>query len=163
VVLELQRLTRLVPLALLCVFGCVPVGSNGDDTASGGSTGDPTPYLGDWNVTGTVTTTCTDGTRGNLALSGPVSIERGSSSDLLRTVANGPCPDFPLKVKAANATLIGEVSCPADAVSQVTVTSWQVTLGADDSSATETGSAKTVFPPPETGTCTAIYSTTLVK
>jgi hypothetical protein len=148
---------------LLAAFGCIPTGSNGDDSASGGSAADLTPYLGEWQVTGTVTTTCTDGTRGNLALSGPVTLERGTSSDLLRTVANGPCPDFPLTVKAANATLAGEVACPADAVSQVTVTSWQVTLGADESSATETGRAKTVFPPPETGTCTAIYSTTLVK
>ena len=146
--------------AAFCVLGCVKVP---DDGGGGASNEELEPYLGDWHVTGTVTTTCTDGTRRTETLSGPVSFTRGTSSDLIRRVEGSPCPDFPLNVKASNATLVDDVVCPADSVSQLTVKSWQTTPGADDSSATETGKVQTVFPPPETGTCTAVYSTTLVK
>lgn len=160
-----EAVRRSAWVALLWGLGCSQVAPKADDTASGGtsSSGAPAPYLGAWHMMGTVTTTCSDGTSANQPLAGTVSITRGTTSDLLRTVADGSCTGFPLKVQAANATLVASVACPAQAASQVTVTSWQVTLGVDDSSATETGSAKTVFPPPETGMCTSIYGTTLVK
>ena len=165
---KLRQRRGLAYVALFCSLSCIPLDQQDDDAGSGGTAGtgsgpDPTPYLGTWHLTGTLSTTCSDGTNGTQSLAGTVSITPGTSSDLLRTVADGRCSAFPLNVNTANATLVASVACPADAASQITVTRWQVTLGSDDSSATETGSAKTVFSPPETGSCTSAYATTLVK
>ena len=147
---------------LMFALGCEEA-ANGDDDDGGASNGDVEPYLGSWYLTGTASTTCSDGTRDAQTLTGTVEFERGRGSDLLRTVTGGSCAEFPLDVNASNATLSTDVVCPVDGARRSTVTAWQVTLGTDESSATETGSAKTVFAPPETGTCTTIYATTLVK
>ena len=153
--------SRLILTALLWLFGCVPVEPQDDVGESSGA--DPTPYLGAWQVMGNVSTTCSDGTSGMLTLVGPVSITRGTASDLLRTVTGGDCPSFPLKVTDSNAELAASVTCPVQPASQVTLTSWRITLGVDETTATETGSAKTAFLPPVTGSCTSIYSTSLLK
>lgn len=147
---------------MLWLLGCSPGGAEADDTgASSGA--DPTPYLGSWQLMGSVATTCSDGTSANQPLVGTVSITRGTASDLLRTVAGGLCPAFPLKLTTSSAELLSSVTCPPEPASQVTLTSWRLTLGVDDTSATEMGSAKTVFLPPATGTCSSIYSTSLLK
>ena len=145
----------------LCLLGCTQVDPEADESTAGD--GDPTPYLGTWQMMGTVTTTCSDGSNASQALLGTVSMSLGKSSDLLRTVTDSVCPGFPLKVQASSARLVADVPCPPEPASQVTLTDWQVTLGVSQTSATETGSAKTVFLPPASGTCSSLYSTSLLK
>lgn len=148
-------------LGVLCLLGCTQVDPQADDTTTGD--GDPTPYLGAWQMMGTVTTTCSDGSNATQSLVGTVSMSRGKSSDLVRTVTDAVCPGFPLNVNATSARLVADVTCPPEPASQVTLKDWQVTLGVSHTSATETGSARTVFLPPASGTCSSIYSTSLLK
>lgn len=148
-------------LASLCLLGCTQLNPDADQGTAGD--GDPTPYLGTWQMMGTVTTTCSDGSNASQPLLGTVSMSLGKSSDLLRTVTDSVCPGFPLVVLASSARLVDAVVCPPEPASQVTLTDWQVTLGVSHTSATETGSAKTVFLPPASGTCSSLYSTSLLK
>jgi hypothetical protein len=140
--------------------------SAGDASATGGTDGDVDPtarFLGTWVQTGSLTLVCTDGSQSTQTVLGSVSVTRGATSDLNRSVAGGACA-LSLNINGTVADLAASVICPANPTdgSQATVTSWRLTVGADGLSASEVGKT-TVDVPSAAVTCAGTYSTVLVR
>ena len=143
-------LMRTVLLAMVCLLGC---GGGGGDAVS--------KFTGTWEVIGTRTGTCSDGSTATpVSSTGQVLVTEGTTSDLVRAGKTAMACPIPLNVSGNRATLGGTATCTDDDGNTLQFLTWTLTVDGDSGS--ETGTA-TVAIPAAGGSCNLSFSATLTR